>query len=270
MKPELSVIIVNYNGLRYLKACFDSLHEKLRGIAYEIIVIDNNSKDESCNYIREQYPTVVLIESTENLGFGKGNNEAVKHAKGNYVLLLNNDTILQDNLVPVLEYMKADGTIGALGIKMISGNENYLLSVGNFPDFWSTLKMKNIGKVGKDLEEANFTQSSYDVDWISGSFLLIPKKIYDAVEGFDEDYFMYVEDVDLCRKISNQGYRRIFLPNYSYIHFVGFNKSKNPLLIKGYKIYINKHYTGIAAVKLKLALTINATVKRFKSILNLD
>lgn len=268
MKPELSVIIVNYNGLQYLKGCFDSLQDKLQGINYEIVVIDNNSKDDSCAYIKQHYPAVVLIESKENYGFGKGNNEAVKHAKGEYILLLNNDTILQDNLLPVLEYIKADATIGAVGIKMLSGDRDYLLSVGNFPNFRSVLKMKNIGKVGKDIEEANFTKNAYDVDWISGSFLLMPKKMYDEIGGFDEKYFMYVEDVDLCREIYNKGYRRVFLPNYSYIHFVGFNKAKNHLLVKGFKIYIKKHYSGIAATKLRLALTINALVKRFKSIFN--
>ncbi|QYJ69064.1 glycosyltransferase family 2 protein [Flavobacterium litorale] len=270
MKPELSVIIVNYNGLQYLKGCFDSLHDKLQGINHEIVVIDNNSKDNSCAYIKQHYPEVVLIESKENHGFGKGNNEAVKHAKGEYILLLNNDTILQDNLLPVLKHIKADATIGAVGIKMVSGTKEYLLSVGKFPDFLGVLKIKNMSKVGTDLVAANFTKNSYDVDWISGSFLLMPKKVYDEVGGFDEKYFMYVEDVDLCREICNKGYRRVFLPNYSYVHFVGFNKSKNPLLLQGLKTYINKHYSGLAAIKLKLALTINATVKRFKNIFNLD
>ncbi|WP_294733582.1 glycosyltransferase family 2 protein [uncultured Flavobacterium sp.] len=270
MKIELSVIIVNYNGLKYLKECFDSLYKTLEGVTHEIIVIDNQSKDDSCSYIKQHYPDINLIESQDNLGFGKGNNEAVKHAKGDYLLLINNDTIVLDNLAPVLSYIKADKTIGALGIKMLDGNSDYLQSVGRFPDFAGVFRIKNLSKVGAALEEGVFTQTSYEVDWLSGSFLLIPKKVYDEVGGFDEDYFMYVEDVDLGKKISDKGYKRVFLPSYSYIHFVGFNKARNPLLIKGYKIYINKHHSGIEAMKLKMALKANALVKRLKTTLKLD
>ena len=266
MKPELSVIIVNYNGLKYLKGCFDSLYKTLEGMAYEIIVIDNKSSDDSCTYIRQNYPDVKLIESLDNLGFGKGNNEAVKHAQGDYLLLINNDTIVQDNLAPVLNYLKVDATIGALAIKMLDGNSKYAIAVGKFPDFGSMLKLKNLSKAGKDIETGHFTQEEYEVDWLSGSFLMMPKKVYDEVRGFDEDYFMYVEDVDLSRRIYYKGYRRVFLPQYSYIHFVGFNKARNPLLIKGYKMYIAKHYSGMAASKLRFALSINAMVKRMKSI----
>ncbi|KAF2518982.1 glycosyltransferase family 2 protein [Flavobacterium salilacus subsp. salilacus] len=270
MKPELSVIIVNYNGLKYLKGCFDSLYKTLHGIAYEIIVIDNKSGDGSCGYIRENYPDIKLIESPDNLGFGKGNNEAVKHAQGNYLLLINNDTIVLDSLTPVLNYIKADDTIGVLTIKMLNADKEYTISTGKFPDFSAMLRLKNLSKTGRDIETGHFSKEAYEVDWLSGSFLLMPKKVYDAVGGFDEDYFMYVEDIDLSRRIYYKGYRRVFLSKYSYIHFVGFNKARNPLLIQGFKRYIKKHYTGITAIKLKFALTINALVKRLKSTFKLD
>ncbi len=264
MKTELSVIIVNYNGLKYLKDCFDSLYKTLEGTAYEIIVIDNQSADNSCNYIRENYPDIKLIESPENLGFGKGNNEAVKHAQGDYLLLINNDTIVLDNLTPVLDHIKADKTIGALAINMLNGNKEYTIAVGRFPDFGAMLRLKNFSKAGKDIETGHFTKDAYEVDWLSGSFLMMPKKVYDEVGGFDEDYFMYVEDVDLSRRIYYKGYKRVFLPQYSYIHFVGFNKARNPLLIKGIKMYIAKHYSGITAIKLRAGLAVNAMVKRLK------
>ena len=270
MKPELSVIIVNYNGLKYLKGCFNSLYKTLEGIAYEVIVIDNKSSDSSCTYIRENYPDIKLIESLDNLGFGKGNNEAVKQAQGDYLLLINNDTIVLDNLAPVLNYIKTDKTIGALTIKMLDGNEKYAISVGKFPDFGTMFRLKNLSKAGSDIETGNFSKEAYEVDWLSGSFLMMPKKVYDEIGGFDEDYFMYVEDVDLSRRIYYKGYKRVFLPQYSYIHFVGFNKARNPLLIKGFKMYITKHYSGITRIKLKFALAINAWVKRLKSTFKQD
>lgn len=270
MGTVLSVIIVNYNGLNYLEACLASLYEKLAGITFEIIIIDNASTDGSCAYIKQHHPRVLLIESIDNLGFGKGNNEAVKIAAGEYLLLINNDTIVLNNLLPVLDFIKKDSTIGAVGIKMLDGNKKYLQSVGKFPDFKGFFKIKNISKAGADLEKGNFTKPFYEVDWITGSFLMMPKKVYTAVGGFDEDYFMYVEDVDLGKRIHDRGYKNIFLPQYSYIHFVGFKKARNPLLIKGYETYIAKHFKGTEAKKMRLALKINKTVKSLKSFLKTD
>lgn len=270
MKIELSVIIVNYNGLEYLEACLDALYEKLSGIVYEIIILDNDSADGSCKYIKNNHPDVILIASNKNLGFGKGNNEAVKNAAGEYLLLINNDTIILDNLLPVFKFIKADINIGTLGIKMLNGNEQYLQSVGKFPDFKGLFRIKNLSKVGEEFEKGHFTKPFYEVDWISGSFIIIPTNVYKEVGGFDEDYFMYVEDVDLGKKIHDRGYKNIFLPQYRYIHFVGFKKARNPLLISGYKTYISKHFTGAEALKMRVALKMNESVKKIKSILGID
>lgn len=270
MEPTLSVIIINYNGLKYLKGCFDSLYDKLQGIAFEIVVLDNNSADGSCNYIKQHYPDIVLIESNENLGFGKGNNAAVKQAKGKYVLLLNNDTILQDNLKPLIDHVEADATIGAAGIKMLNGKGDYLISAGRFPDFKGLLYMKKMHDLGKEFSNGNFNGEAYKVDWLTGAFLLIPKKVYDETGGFDETFFMYVEDVDLCKRIHDRGYKNVFFPGYSYIHFVGFSKAKNPMLIKGYKHYIAKHFAGLQKVKMGAALAINSMVKSLKILFKKD
>ena len=96
------------------------------------------------------------------------------------------------------------------------------------------------------------------------------KETFQKIEGFDEDYFLYVEDVDFCKRISNLGLKRIFLPNYNYIHFVGFNKSKNPMLVNGYKLYISKHFNGVLKLVTSLALEINNFVKTTKSFFKLD
>ena len=263
MHCTLSVIIVNYNGLQYLQGCFDSLYKNLEGISFEIIVVDNNSADASCSYIRENYPQVTLIESKENLGFGKGNNVAVKETRGKYLLLINNDTIVLDKLEPILMIMENDKQIGALGINMLDGNGKYLKAAGNFPSPVSLLLMKKLWK-GKDFKKGSFKKNFYEVDWLSGAFLCIPRRLYDDVGGFDERYFMYVEDVDLCKKIADKGYKRIFSPNFSYIHFVGFSPSKNPLLIKSFKLYVLKHFKGYIKITALLALKINAGVKTIK------
>lgn len=270
MDTELSIIIVNYNGQKYLQACFDSLYEKLQGINFEIIVIDNNSSDQSVGFIREHYPNVVLLESKINHGFGKGNNEAVRKAKGNYVLLFNNDTILLDNIAPVLDFLKRDMTIGVIGINMLNGDGNYLPASGNFPNAGNMFRMKKLLEKEGDFKTGVFSEESYEVDWLGGSFLLMPKKLYQEIGGFDEDYFLYVEDVDICKKIAEKGYKRVFMPGYKYLHFVGFNKSKNPMLVAGYEIYIRKHFRGLEKIRVSMALQLNKCVKMLKSFLRLN
>lgn len=270
MNVDLSVIIVNYNGLKYLQECFYSLCDKLKNTSFEIIVIDNNSSDESTSFIKENYPNIFLIESKINLGFGKGNNEAVKYAKGKYLLLINNDTIVIDNLKPVLEHLKSDNSIGVVGIKMLNKHSEYLQSAGKFPNPRNMFQLKKLLRLGKEFETGIFNKNSYEVDWLAGSFLMLSKQIYQEIGGFDKDYFMYVEDVDFCKKIAESGYKRIFLPTFSYIHFVGFSNSKKPLLITGYEIYIAKHCKGINKFICQCAIKTNKHVKNLKKNLKIE
>jgi GT2 family glycosyltransferase len=270
MNIELSVIIVNYNGFQFLKNCIDSLIINLKEINYEIIIFDNNSVDESIDFIKEKYPNVICIESKQNLGFGVGNNRAVSDARGDYLLLINNDTIVLDNLKPILEHLKSDDSIGVIGIKMRNKQKDYLQSAGNFPNPINMLQLKKLLHLGKEFEFGIFNKDSYEVDWMAGSFLMLSKQIYQEIGGFDYDYFMYVEDVDFCKKIADLGYKRIFLPYFSYIHFVGFSNSKNPQLIKGYGIYITKHCKGLNKFICQCAIKINKGVKNLKKNLKIE
>lgn len=265
MEIQLSVIIVNYNGLRFLKDCLDSLIDKLNSISYEIIILDNDSQDNSCSFIKENYPMINLIESKINYGFGKGNNEAVKQAKGKYVLLFNNDTILLDKLEPIISLLENDKSMGVVGINMLNANQEYIPAAGNFPNLRNMFQFQKLLDIGIEFKKGKFSKDYYEVGWLAGSFLFLSKENYIKIKGFDEDYFMYVEDVDFCKKIADVGLKRIFMPNLSYIHFVGFNKKKNPMLVKGYKIYIKKHFKGIALIFIAIALSINSFVKSIKS-----
>lgn len=263
--PILSVIIINYNGKKFLKDCFDSLSKNLANIPYEIVVLDNNSTDKSVEYIQSNYPEVKLIKSKENLGFGIGNNLAVKHANGKYILLFNNDTILLDPIDSAINYLEKRPDIGVLGIKMLDANKQYLQSTGVFPNAINLLFFKKLFKTTPHFISGNFKDESYDVDWISGSFMLMRKVLYEDIKGFDSDYFMYVEDVDICKKIANKNLKRVFFPSLEYIHFVGFNTKKNPLIIKGYRTYISKHHKNILDSSiLKLSLGLSSIIKKMK------
>ncbi|PDS23410.1 glycosyltransferase [Flavobacterium branchiophilum] len=265
MNLQLSVIIVNYNGMRFLDACFNSLYDKLSTLSYEIIVIDNNSTDESCSFIKENYKNIKLIESKENLGFGGGNNLGILYSKYENILLINNDTILLDPLDDALNILDHDKSIGAITIQMLDDQQKYVPSFGNFPNVYNMIWLAKLQNLGLDLVTGVFKQNSYELDWLSGSFILMKKEIYLKVGGFDVDYFMYVEDVDFSKKLANLRLKRVFLPNYQYIHFVGFNKSKNPLLIKGFMLFIEKHQKGIYKRLLQMALQVNKTIKIIKN-----
>ena len=200
------------------------------------------------------------------MGFGKANNLGVSKAIGENILLLNNDTILLQDIQPVVDEIE-NNNIGVVGIKMLNGNKQYTPSVGKFPRALDLLKLSNLNDKRHEFITGNFTKNNYQVDWVSGSFMMIKKEVWNLVKGFDEDFFMYVEDVDLCKRISNLGKKIIFLTHISYIHFVGFNQSREVKLITGYKLYSNKHFNSINSILAQISLKINYAYKKsFKNI----
>lgn len=259
----ISVIIVNYNGLKYLNDCINSLYIHLSTLSYEIILVDNNSSDESLIFIKENFPEVVLIQSSKNLGFGRANNLAVKQAKGEVLFLLNNDTILLKNIKPAVEVLNSNENYGIVTVNMLNENQKYLTAIGRFPSVLRLLKISFLNDRRKEFREGKFDFSkNYGVDWVTGAFMLIRKKDYVALQGFDSDYFMYVEDVDLCKRMYDIGKSCVFVPHVNYIHFVGHNISRNKFLMSGYQIYVRKHFLGIKKQIALLMISINIFVKR--------
>lgn len=262
----LSIVIVNYNGKHYLKDCIDSIEKYCANLSFEIIIVDNNSSDGSQEFIRKKYPKIILFAKSENLGFGKANNLGVKYAKGHQILLLNNDTILMNDLKPVFNELKKTD-VGIVGINMLNGEKKYTACVGKFPRPFDLLKLSNLNETRKEFTTGNFKKNIYEVNWISGSFMMLKKEDWNLVNGFDEDFFMYVEDVDLCKRMNNLGKKIIFLSNLSYIHFVGFNKSREIKLITGYKLYSRKHFNLVDSAIAQICLKINYVYKKsFKGI----
>lgn len=245
MKILVSVIIVNYNGEKFLKNCFDSLNKHLSNLIFEIIVVDNLSTDNSINFIKENYPDIKLIQSNTNLGFGLGNNLGVKHAEGEYIFLFNNDTILLNPIDECINLLATDKAVGLVGINMLNSEKKYLPSVGKFPNLKNMIFFNKLYYKSRSFITGNFNKKIYEVDWIAGSFLILSKTNYIKIGGFDKNYFMYVEDVDFSKKISQLKLKRCFIPHLKYIHYVGFSTSKNHLLIDGYLTYSKKYQKGI-------------------------
>ena len=263
---QLSIIIVNYNGQHYLQDCLKSIKHCCASITHEVVIVDNASSDGSQLYIKKQFSEVVLVENKSNAGFAKANNIGVKQAKGEVILLLNNDTILLNDFSSLL-YEVRKKEVGAITIKMLNSDRNYTPSFGKFPKAHSLLKLANLNDTREDLVTGEFKKSEYQIDWISGSFIMVTKKDWNLIHGLDEDYFMYVEDVDFCKRLQDIGKQILFYPRYAYIHFVGFNPSRELKLINGYKIYSNKHFSALNATLAKICLHINYVYKRiFKNI----
>jgi len=267
-KIKLSIIIVNYNGENYLTDCLLSIKKHCHAFNHEIIIVDNNSTDNSLNLIENNFKEVSLIKNNYNAGFAKANNIAADVAQGEYLLLLNNDTILLNDVHSLFLYFEKDPNIGALGIKMLNGNGKYIQSFGKFPNLFRLLKLSRLNYNSRDLVTGSFNDDNLiQLDWLSGAFLLTKTELYKKVKGLDEDYFMYVEDVDFCKKLKSFGKTIVFTPSMSFIHYVGFNKSRENLLLKGYSIFANKHFNIFEKNVAKLSLFVNYAFKKiFKNI----
>lgn len=223
---KLSVIIVNYNVRYFLELCLQSVQDALLDLDSEIIVVDNNSEDDSCKMVLENFPDVTLIENKENYGFAKANNQGVSKARGQYVLILNPDTVIaKDTLIQILKFAKSRHNFGALGAKLIGGNGRFLSeSKRGIPTpLVSLFKLTGFTSRSTGKYYANHLKEDETgvIEILVGAFMLMTRKVYNEVHGFDEKYFMYGEDIDLSYKILNKGYRNYYYADSKIIHYKG-------------------------------------------------
>ena len=236
---KLSVIILNYNVRYFLEQAVKSVKSAISSIDAEIIVIDNASSDESCAMMKEIFPDIRLIENSENVGFSKANNQAVNEAKGEYVCILNPDTAVPHSIfISAFQYMSGIPDVGILGVRLMDGTGNFLPeSKRNLPTPSSSLKkLMGMGK-GENGYYANHLDDSDsgEVDVLPGAFMLLKKKIYLEVGGFDEDYFMYGEDIDFSYKVVKAGYKNHFMGSDGILHYKGESPQND-------KAYLNRFY----------------------------
>jgi O-antigen biosynthesis protein len=246
---DLSIIIVNYNVKILLENCINSIFSAIKKLNVEIIIVDNNSYDGSIAYIKTRFQDVAcikIVESKINLGFGKANNIAAKEAKGKYLLILNPDTVLQeDTLEKTLNFYNSVPNIGVVTCKLVLPNGKLDLACRRgFPDtvvaVYRMLGLSKLFPKSKLFGRYNLTyldeNQTYEVDSICGAFMLVRKDIFDKVHGFDEDYFMYGEDIDLCFRIKKAGFKIFYYSETRAIHFKGESTRKSSLS------YVNNFY----------------------------
>lgn len=285
MKPILSIVIVSYNTAKITIDCIKSIYQDkgLKEIPFEIIVVDNNSHDNSVEELKKLKDKIILIENKDNTGFGKANNQGVKIAKGNYILLLNSDTIvLHSAISQSLDWLCSHPESSICTAQLLNKDKTIQASGGFFPNlanvFSWCLSLDDLPLVNKIIKPIHphtpafytkdkFYLTDHRQDWVTGAFLLTRKNLFDKVGGFDESYFMYGEEVELCYRIKNitPNNQVWYLIGPQIIHLGGASATSrlDPILneYKGIISFFKKHKPLWQYPIVKLLLRINALIR---------
>ena len=243
---QLSIVIVNYNVKDYLHLCLDSVTASIQNLDAEIIVVDNASIDGSAAMVRDLFPQVILIANKDNVGFSKANNQGVAVAQGEYVCILNPDTVVGENTFnDVYAFAKAQQKLGIIGVQLVDGTGKFLPeSKRNVPTLKVSLN-KMIGDA-RHYYASHFTNDEIgEVSVLVGAFMFMPRAVYTEVGGFDERYFMYGEDIDLSYTVLQAGYVNYYLGDTAIIHFKGESTVKDKRYRKRFygamQLFYDKH-----------------------------
>ncbi|HRZ20585.1 MAG TPA: glycosyltransferase family 2 protein, partial [Bacteroidales bacterium] len=255
---KLSVIIVNYNVKYFLEQCLLSVRKALAGLQGEVFVVDNNSVDSSAEMVREKFPEVVLLENSENVGFARANNMAIRRSKGEYVLLLNPDTVVEDDTFgKIIGFMDSQPQAGALGVKMVDGKGRFLPeskrglptpSVAFYKIFGLSRLFPGSRRFGRYHLGYLDRDQIHEVEILSGAFMLIRREALDKVGLLDEAFFMYGEDIDLSYRIIKAGYKNVYFPHTRIIHYKGESTKKSSVnyvrvFYHAMVIFARKHFS---------------------------
>ncbi len=231
MKPKLSIIIVNFNAEMFLVECLDSIYAQTKQISFDIWVVDNNSIDASVSMIRRNYPLVNLIENKENPGFARANNDAIRKCTGDYVLLLNPDTLILENAIEkMVKFLDKNPRTGIAGCKVLNADGTLQLACRrSIPTpsvaFFRLTGLSRLFPNSKMMAEYNLTyldtDKPHEVDAVSGAFLMIRRKVIDNIGTLDERFFMYGEELDWCLRTKNAGWKVMYYPDAEIIHYKG-------------------------------------------------
>jgi N-acetylglucosaminyl-diphospho-decaprenol L-rhamnosyltransferase len=268
----LSIILVNYNGQEFLEKCLNSIKQFVDSQVCEVIIIDNYSVDNSISIIKQNFSSFKLICSPVNLGFGKANNLAVKHSHGEHLLFLNTDTILTENTPKILlEYLQQHQDIGIISPRIVFQDGRYQLSCGRLPN----IAVEFLDKIRYGLDQkwhfifADLYSKQYsnikEMGWLTGACLMMRRDVFDRLDGFDESFFMYFEDKDICKRVDEKGLKVIYYPQTSLIHLLGgssqdVKKSVNTYYRDSQLYYYQKHLGTFQTAILKLYLRLSGKV----------
>ena len=281
MAIDISIVVVNYNVKYFLEQCLHSVRKASQNISSEFFVVDNNSVDGSCAMIREKFPEVHLIENDQNLGFSRANNQAIRLSSGRYILLLNPDTVIEeDTLTRCLDHMEKNPDAGALGVRMIDGKGNFLPeSKRSFPTpriaFYKVFGFSRLFPKSRVFSRYHLgyldENEMNDVEVLPGAFMMLRKSALDKVGLLDEDFFMYGEDIDISYRLMKAGYRNIYFPETTIIHYKGESTRKGSMnyVITFYRamiIFARKHFSRKMAKSYTFLINIAIYFRAFLAI----
>jgi GT2 family glycosyltransferase len=279
---ELSVIIVNYNTESHLENCLVSLFDNTRQRPLEVIVVDNASTDGSLAMLESSFPQVRAIAMRENVGFARANNAAIRVAQGRYLLLLNNDTLVKPGAVDMMLSIATERPeIGALGPRLSNEDGSVQISYGRMLCFHAELLQKLLmaryeagGRWVRRHVEQRSRHEAYP-DWVSGACMMLRADVLGETGLFDENFFMYTEDIDLCQRVRKSGYRVLYTPDAEIVHLGGKSRQtlseKVALEYRRSQLYFySKHYgrgkvrllKGYLLAKLTLGWVMNGPAQR--------
>ncbi|MBP8958926.1 MAG: glycosyltransferase [Bacteroidales bacterium] len=285
---DLSIIIVSYNVKYFLELCLNSVEKAAEDIPSEIIVIDNNSSDDSCSMVNTLFPTIRLIRNSYNEGFAKACNQGLRLAKGEFVLLLNPDTLIDENsLRCCINFMRSHPLAGAMGVKMLDGNGKYLRESKRAIPLPMTAFFKIAGLTSLFPHSTLFSRyymehidnnKTAEIEVLPGAFMFIRKNILGITGLLDERFFMYGEDIDLSFRIIKAGYKIYYYPEVKIIHFKSESSRKSPInstihFYKAMLIFVEKHFkkkkTLPIYIIIKPAIYISSLISLLKKTLTL-
>ena len=278
MNKLVSVVIVSFNVRGFLESLINSLRRSLEGIESEIVVVDNSSDDDTVEFLKKNFQDVKLIENHLNLGFGKANNQGVEASSGEYLLLINPDAVVGENTIrEMLAFSKEHPDAGATSCKVLNADGTLQKTCRRgFPTPWVAFtKISGLSAVfprTRLFGRYNLTylnpEEDHEVDAIGGSFMFIPRHVFEEVSGFDEDYFMYGEDIDLCYKIKRAGYKVYYTPSTSAIHFKGESTRRSNInqtyeFYRAMSVFVEKRYgmNTLLSRLLRLAILLNRQMR---------
>ncbi len=268
---DISVIIVNYNVRDFLRNALVSIFKALEGMKSEVFVVDNASDDGSSEMVRQSFPHVTLIENSSNVGFAKANNQALARAQGKYFLLINPDTIVQEGTFRTLiKFFEENPDVGMAGCKILNPDGTLQLACRrSFPTPWvaltKVLGFASLFPSSRLFAKYNLTylnpDENYEVDAISGSFMMVRGEVYARIGGLDETFFMYGEDLDWCYRVQQSGWKVFYVSATQIIHYKGESTRRSDidelrLFYQAMRLFVRKHHRGSLLFELIIELGI--------------
>lgn len=272
MENILSIIIVNWNTKGPLLRCLESVFRYIKGIPFDVTLVDNGSWDGSLPAVIEKYPTVKIIANDSNLGFARANNQAITSTSGKYCLLLNSDTeITEQTCEKMLEFMEHNPSVGIIGAKLLNMDGTMQNSFDNIPTLTTELLNKSMLRSffpQKYPSKRTLIIAPFEVESIIGACMLIRRKALEEVGLFDEDFFVFLEETDLCYRMKKAGWKVIYLPQAQVYHLQGSSKAIDPgkAWIEYYRslyIFFKKNRGSLAYITLRVLKVVKIFLNLF-------